>query len=234
MAWNLEEKNGGSVRMVQFPLPGQPVPVVKILIPHTGSWTSEFTERMLIPLQSHTSDLEKYVIFGRGTPLDVQRNSMVVEALKDSRTTHVLFGDSDMVCEKPPDPNDALKLLIACNAPIVSGLYRAKRRDGFPYAMWTKTADGGYANTLSWTPEGSNWVKVDSIGMGFCLIKREVFEKVPYPWFVWDNLEPSEDFYFCEKVKQYGYEVRVFTDVRLSHIGVLKVKSDGTVTVLDM
>ena len=64
--------------------------------------------------------------------------------------------------------------------------------------------------------------------------KREVFEKIPYPYFKWDKESPSEDFYFCQKAIEHGYEIRVFTDVKCSHIGMLKVKSDGSFSTLDV
>lgn len=43
-----------------------------------------------------------------------------------------------------------------------------------------------------------------------------------------------EDFPFLELAKSKGFDTHVFTDVKLSHLGGLKVKSDGTVTTTDM
>ena len=132
--------------------------------------------------------------------------------------------------ETPHDPNEALRLLYRCNAPIAACLYRAKQKAGFFNAAWTKV-EGGYTSVDSWT---GNWFPVDVTGMHFVLIKREVFEKVPKPWFSWETGPPSEDFYFYEKAKKAGYEVKIFSEVRLSHLGELKVLSDGTVTTRDV
>jgi GT2 family glycosyltransferase len=125
-------------------------------------------------------------------------------------------------------------MLLACNAPVASGLYRAKQKTGFHYAAWVKNPRGeGYFPIQGWTA-GSNWIKVDAIGLGFCLLKREVFERIPHPWFKWDKPAPSEDFYFCEQLIKYGYEIRVLTDVKCSHIGTLKVHHDGTISTLEV
>jgi hypothetical protein len=212
------------------------IPFVKICIPHYGNVTLEWARRMLMPLEALPQpDFEKQTLLMRGIQnLDTERNELVKSALQDAKTTHILFVDTDTLPENPQDPNQALRMLLACNAPIASGLYRAKQKTGFHYAMWLKNPSGeGYVPAESWTPS-CNWIKADVIGLGFCLIKREVFERVPPPWFVWDKPAPSEDFAWCEKVKQYGYEVRVLTDVRLSHIGTLKVLTTGQITTLEV
>jgi len=223
MAWTEAEKEH------------QTKPHVKICIPHWGNCTLEWARRTLAPLDMVPQpDFDKQTLLCRGIlNLDTERNELVKEALKDPRTTHILFVDTDIVVEEPPDPNKALRMLLLCNAPIASGLYRARQKIGFYYAMWNKNPEGeGYLPTEKWT-EGANWIRADAIGLGFCLIKREVFEKISPPWFRWDKPSPSEDFYFCELLRKHGYEIRVLTDVKCSHIGTLKVKPDGTITTLE-
>jgi len=209
---------------------------VKICIPHWGSVSLEWAKLTFAPLDLVPQlDFEKQTLLMRGVlNIDTERNELVKTALEDPRTTHILFLDTDNIIEQPPDPNQALRMLLACNVPIASGLYRAKQKAGFFYSAFIKNPQGeGYAPIQGWT-EGANWIRVDAIGFGFCLLKRGVFETVPYPWFKWDKPAPSEDFYFCELLKQHGYEIRVLTDVRLSHVGVLKVKSDGIVSTPDV
>jgi len=132
--------------------------------------------------------------------------------------------------ETPLDPNEALRLLYERDVPIAACIYRSKQKAGFFNAAWIKTP-GGYTPVDSWT---GNWFPVDVTGMHFVLIKREVFEKVPKPWFSWETGPPSEDFYFFEKAKEAGYEIRIFSEVRLSHLGELKVLSTGEVTTRDV
>jgi len=218
--------------------PSTPAPLranhVKVCIPHHGQVTMEWARHTLGPLDRiGQPDYEKLVLLVRGVKnLDTERNILVEDALKDPKTTHLFWVDTDTIFESPEDPCQALRMLLACDWPIVSGLYRARQRIGFYWAAWTKLpTPGEYTPIEKWT-EGANWIKADAIGMGCCLIKREVFEKIPAPWFVWNQANPSEDFFFCEKAAKYGYEVRVFTDIKCSHVGMLKVKADGSVTTL--
>lgn len=204
------------------------VPCVCILCPHFSSVSMEWVESTWGPLRwIPQPDFAKTHRLSRGIlNLDTHRNELVKAALADKAVTHILWLDTDVVCESPSDPNQALRMLLACNAPIASGLYRAKKQKGqYPYAMWTKNPNGiGYLAIDSWT---GNWLKVSVIGFGFVLIKREVFETVPFPWFVWKEVAPSEDFYACELFAKYGFETRVFTEIRLSHLGNLKILCEG-------
>jgi len=208
-------------------------PRVAILVPHTGEISLEWADRVYGPLKYKPSpDFDKLIFPVRGVPWDVARNMLVKEALKDPKVTHLMWWDSDLVPETPLDPNDVILQLMRCDAPIASGVYRARQRQGFNYAMWLKRPEG-FVAIDKWS---GNWIKVSVIGMGYCLCKREVFERVPEPWFWWGPGEsPSEDFNFCLKVTEYGYNVMVHTEIKASHIsGMLKIKSDGSVVTLDV
>lgn len=179
-------------------------------------------------------DFDKTYQLARGIlNIDTERNELAKNALKDPAVTHLLWVDTDSICECPQDPNQSLRLLLACNAPIVSGLYRAKKAKGnYPYAMWMRNPHGeGYLAIGEWT---GNFIRADAVGFGFCLVRREVFERVPPPWFSWRDRAPSEDFYFCREAIKQGYEIKVFTDVKLSHEGTFKVLTDGRMHVLDV
>lgn len=207
-------------------------PRVAICTPHTGSTSLEWSDRVYAPLKFVPSPYFEKRVFGcRGVPWDVARNMLVKEALKDPLVTHLMWIDTDIVFEQPPDPNEAIHRLIQCNEPIVSGIYRARQKSGFNYAMCFKHPQG-FVPIKEWT---GNWLKVDVVGFGCVLVRREVFERIPYPWFLWIDEHPSEDFNFCLKAAEHGYKVMVYTDVRCSHIsGGLKVKSDGSVVTLDV
>jgi len=205
-------------------------PKIALLLPHRGSLPAEFVESIWGPLrQIPLAWCDKVRFMNRSPSLPLVRNELAKQAL-DAGCTHFLWVDSDGVMETPPDPNEAMKLLYDCDAPIVACLYRAKQKIGFHNAAWNKTP-GGYTPIDNWT---GNYFPVDVTGMHFVLIKREVFENVPQPWFHWETGPPSEDFYFFEKAKEAGYEVRIFAEVRLSHLGELKVLSDGSVTTRDV
>jgi hypothetical protein len=222
-------------------VPATNKPLVVIGIPHVETVTMLWAYRMLGPLLFIPVPFcDKIPQMSRGVPQSVARDQIVSLALADPKTTHILWVDTDNVCWKDPqgkspsDPNEALNMLLQVNQPIVSGLYRAKQAEGFNYAAWVdaKIPDKqGYTPIMDFT---GNFFQVDTIGMGFCLVKREVYEKIPAPWYPWPTVSPSEDFNFCIKARAAGYAINLFTDVKLTHIGSLDVKPDGRVTTLEL
>jgi len=212
------------------------IPRIVIGIPYEVKITMLFAMRMLGPLLFvPTGWCEKIPQMVRGVPQSIARDQIVELALADPMVTHILWVDTDSICESPQDPNIALNQLYQCNVPIVSGLYRAKQKQGFNYAAWVDAKlpnnQPGFIPIQSYT---GNFFQVDTIGMGFCLVKREVYEKLSPPWYEWPKASPSEDFNFCIKSKKYGYSINVFADVRIAHIGDLIVKTDGNISVLDI
>jgi hypothetical protein len=225
MVWNSQ---AGSPALIKPPL-------VAISIPYQVDVTMLWAYKMLSPLLCTPNPMcNKTFKMVRGIPLGVSRDEIVKLCLEDKEITHLLWVDTDNICEKPDDPNVALQQLLQCNVPIVSGLYRAKQKEGFQWAAWM---DAKIPNKVGFTPIQSwngNFFNVDVIGFGFCLTKREVFEKIPPPWFPWDTPSPSEDFNFCIKARQHGYNINVFADVQLGHKGDLIVHADGKITTLDI
>jgi len=72
---------------------------------------------------------------------------------------------------------------------------------------------------------------VDIIGMGCCLVKREVYEKIGEPYYIIDydkkkKLEIGEDIYFCQKAKDNGYKIVCDNELskEISHVGIYHFK----------
>jgi len=209
---------------------------VVVGIPHTGSIHMEFAEKVYSALKQPSPVFDKSIITSRGLPLDCTRNQLVQTMLNDKNATHIFFIDTDVVPEGM-GINQLIETLLACDYPIASGLYRAHQKQGFNFAMWLRD---NTAPTLQFIPVQQwtgNWIEVDTIGCGCVLIQRRVFEEMPPPWFVWDDMKsiPSEDFAFCLKAAQFGFKPRVLTTARCSHLaGKLKVTSDGKTTTCDV
>lgn len=218
------------------------LPKVAVCIPFNGNWIPEWVERMYLPLMYQPINwCQKLAFLTRVPSISVARNTLIEQAL-NINADYALFVDTDVVMEQPSDPNAALSQLYQTinktkdtNSPnykdarIVSGLYRAKQKTGYSYAMWLKNQGTGFVPIANWQ---GNWLSVDVVGMGFTLIDLKVFKDIPKPWFVWNEPNSiSEDFFFCRLAKEHGYDVRVFTDVKLSHLGTLKVKTDATIIV---
>jgi hypothetical protein len=216
-------------------------PRIAVCVPHMEMVSMKWALEMMVPIFFVGTDwCEKIHKLARGIPQNLAREQLVELALEDKLVTHILFVDSDNVCNAPKDPNLALRMLYNCNQPIVSGLYRAKQAEGFHWAAWIdlhKVNKDFPADKIAFTPVSSytgNMFTVDVVGLGFCLIKREVYEKLPKPWHPWNTPAPSEDFNFCLNAKKAGFETWVMSDVKLDHIGNLNVHPDGTITTLDV
>ena len=75
----------------------------------------------------------------------------------------------------------------------------------------------------------ANPFKVDYCGFGWILIKKGVYEKVPYPWFVPRVVQlkkpdgtiledvQSEDISMCEDFRKYGFDIWINPKVRVGH-----------------
>lgn len=214
-------------------------PKISICVPYTGGFHPEWIESTYGPLRYHPVDwCDKIPTLSKAPSLPVARDMLIKQSL-ELGADYTFFLDSDLIFENPKDPNLALRTLYQCMADnqdskIVSGLYRAKKKEGFSYAMWMKAPNDikGYVPISQWT---GNWIEVQVTGLGCCLIDLEIFKTIPKPWFSWEQKDDiSEDFYFMEKARKYGFITKVFTDVKMSHIGTMKVLSNGTIVMTEM
>lgn len=216
------------------------IPKIAIAIPYEGKWEPEWVEKTYRPLRTIPLHwCAKLALYSNAPSLPVARDSLVNQALQND-CDYIFFVDTDMIFESPQDPNEALSILHQCinkdksnkDAKIVTGLYRSKQKAGFNWAAWMKVEDKGFTPIRQWT---GNWLKIDVAGLGCCLIDTVVFKNLSKPYFRWElENSISEDFYFFELAAKFGYSTHVFTDVRLSHLGELKVMSDGTIVTPDM
>jgi hypothetical protein len=124
--------------------------------------------------------------------------------------------------------------------PIVSGIYRMLDMKHYA-AVKTWNADyfkkhGSFKFLRLEDLEGApNYMKVAYNGMGFMAIKREVLEKMKYPYFhrelqVFEmedgtviNEMCSEDVSFCKNAKDVGYDVIVNTELKVGHMKELVI-----------
>ena len=124
--------------------------------------------------------------------------------------------------------------------PIVSGIYRMLDMKHYA-AVKTWNADyfkkhGSFKFLRLEDLEGApNYMKVAYNGMGFMAIRREVLEKMKYPYFhrelqVFEmeddtviNEMCSEDVSFCKNAKDVGYDVIVNTELKVGHMKELVI-----------
>jgi len=157
------------------------------------------------------------------------RSICVRDALRVKDVTHLLFVDDDIIIPSPDTVLLMMSFLEAKPASIVSGLYYNKSFPHFPLIMNTILKDGRLRFSFPIADKeikkgNSSVLKVGVVPGGFLLVKREVFETLPWPPFVYnapeiralcmdpDEHPPGEDVYFSLKTREAGYEL--FVDMR--------------------
>lgn len=126
--------------------------------------------------------------------------------------THILWLDDDHTF----NPDLAVKL-IDHDEDMVSALYFGRTSPHYP-VVYVKDPNKDYEHfPLVETPNAL--FQCDAIGFGAMLMKRDVLDRVPEPWFTLD-WRCGEDIAFCMQAKKHG--VKIFCDgtYKLGHIGV--------------
>lgn len=198
-------------------------PKIAICIPHQETVYMQVAAGTLMPLAVAEKWCDFLYFFELGYSIGLQRDNLVKSAL-EQKADYIWFIDSDMLFRD--NPRVALKALFDMQIPIAAGLAREKLSNIYPFAAFTRNATGAYEYVQK--IEGLTPFKVDGVGMYCCLIKREVFEKLKEPWFVYSN-ELAEDLYFCKKATEAGYEITIDPTVQLGHMGVFTLHPNGNV-----
>jgi hypothetical protein len=150
-----------------------------------------------------------------GSVIHANREVLVAQALEWG-ATHVLFIDDDM-CFNPK----AVEVLLGRKQPFVACNYPRRL---LPIKFTACALDMVTPMVTNEQSEGLE--EAGYTGFGLSLIERQVFEKVPQPWFLprWREESKSyttEDWPFCEKVREAGFQVLVDHDASkmVGHIG---------------
>lgn len=168
-----------------------------------------------------------------GTLIFTQREKLAQEALEWG-ADQVLWIDSDQRF-----PADTLEILQARQVPICGVNATTRREPILPTALNLKI-EREMLNGKPGEPK-QVWHKVESrgkkgveqvtaVGFAVTLVNRDVFEKIPRPWFdvIWTDHGNviGEDVTFC--VRCMENDIPVFVDHELSmHIGHIGVKTFG-------
>lgn len=170
-------------------------------------------------------------------PVDEGRNACVDASKHD----YLFFMD----CDQTFHPN-TLARLLARGKDIITGIYFA--RNGYPIPhiyKWYRVREGDdatlykpcaqlvlehldanhaelYGKPPSWVLEemkDEHVIEIDGCGLGCILIKREVFEKIGFPYFERHSDRGGEDFDFCRKAQEKGYKIYADLSVLCGHYG---------------
>jgi len=156
--------------------------------------------------------------------------------------THILHVDDDLATNNRYALLGMFRFLEQYNASIVSGLYYNKARSHYPCPTCGHRGHEPIIfnilknnDKLAFTfpyrfkkPKPNHIYEVTCIPAGFLLVKREVFEKLEKPWFVYRDPElrkqfgasekgPGEDVYFSYKATQAGFKLYIDTRAEFIH-----------------
>lgn len=189
-----------------------------------------FDMARLTAFDAHNRDGELQLLQMPGTLIFTQREKLAEEALEWGADA-ILYIDSDMRF-----PADALNVLLLRDVPIIGVNATTRREPVVPTAMnlhLDKMKQEGNVRQV-WTKIESRGKvgieQVTAVGFGVTLIRKEVFEKIPKPWFdvIWTDHGNviGEDVAFCVKAMEQDIPVYVDHDLSL-HIGHIGTKTFG-------
>jgi hypothetical protein len=157
------------------------------------------------------------------------RQKIVNQFMQIPGATHLLFLDTDII------PSDfALTTLLQADKDIVSGCYYNSLYTGLAAWVGEQALD---INLLRQQNPQDPLIQVDKVGLGLCLMKRDLFRKLQpmeQPWFYYRVNEGgphSEDFYFLQLCLRAG--VKPFIDLRVHglHLKAAVVNPDKSITI---
>lgn len=232
--------------MIQRPLtlntPASQPPVVMITVP-TGGDIHTDTVKSLLALQNDLlrKGLRHHFNFSKSSFLPHGRAQVCGASLDrgeyqqpyaTKEITHIFMVDSDIVFT----PEDFWRLWNH-NVPVVAGAYcyssEALVREGdkrIVAGAWDVEFFKAHHTFPSYTLDQARGLarpllEVDWLGLGFALVRTEVFAKIEYPWFnseliVIDDLRDttSEDVGWCRKVNRAGYKILLDPSVKVGHL----------------
>ncbi len=160
--------------------------------------------------------------------------NLLAQDMLESECTDLLFIDSDINFE----PEDVLRLMSWASDPkmsIVAAVPRTRSENKVYIATLDHDKD---SNDL--TMNGMGLVRAKRVATAFMLVRREVFETLAekHPEWQYDDvrvgrrltcmfdflLTPEgyigEDFLFCDRAREHGFEVWVDPSISLGHMGV--------------
>ena len=160
-----------------------------------------------------TGDIELFI--PKSYSVDVGRN-IIAKYAQENGFDYIMWVDSDMIL-----PKNTLVRLLSHDKDIVAGVYSYKvlgNKEVVAKRFQDETREEYDNLTIKEIKESKGLIEVDRFGFGCVLTKTSVFDKIPYPWFIYTQ-EMGEDIFFCRKAQNEGYKLWLDTDVICGHIG---------------
>ncbi len=196
------------------------------------SQISFMTQRSIDAI-TQCGDWELDVVVAQGSNIVRNRNA----AINGERSYAIRqkIGDFDfLLCLDSDVAFNAghLRRLLNHNLDIVGGAYQKRNRiDLMCAGYWFDGIEGVTSDDLcpKWSEEGLK--KVDWVGSGFLLVKRQVLEAMEYPWFRYEivrfehngvvhQLVTSDDFGFDMNARRAGYDIYLDCSCKIEHMAL--------------
>ena len=169
-------------------------------------------------LQRHGNPFTAHLI---GTYVEQNQNLIVHTGLSYPSITHFMFIDSDMIF-----PETIVESLLARGKDIVGCTYRSRQP---PHEFMSRNTLGDMP-----TKKDTGCQLVHFIPSGMMLVRRRVFEAMPYPWFFNTYGETPEEFTgndvnFCNYARALGFKVwcDYYASRDVYHFGGCKIGWEG-------
>lgn len=154
-------------------------------------------------------------------PTALVREFLSRRFMEEKEFTHLLMLDTDHA--HPVDIVDRLARWVGNEAHplVVSGLNYQRKSPYRPCAFMFDGPELGILPIVKWP---SGLVKIDAVGAASLLIAREVFERLPQPWWEFVYFGPhkrliGEDINFCRLCREHGIDIYVDTTTTSPHLG---------------
>jgi hypothetical protein len=148
-----------------------------------------------------------------GSVVAESRTRLANEALEHG-ATHLLWLDSDIHF-----PANVVNKFLQHNRDIIAANYSTR------YHPYRSVAFVDPDNTEQRLETRFGLHKIWAVGMGCMMVKRQVFEELPKPWFSHaynKDLDTfsGEDIYFCNQANEHGFDIWVDAEIQLAHLGI--------------
>ena len=197
----------------------QPPPVL-VGIPAV-SWV--YTEHVIAMMQLRLPEGSAVVYSRGGCTIADKRLRLAQMVAQDDHFGALLCLDSDML----PTPGTLVRLL-SHNLPIVCPLMFQRLPPYRACAGWCDP-DGRNPRFVSEFGGPEPVQRVDQVGTGCLLIRRDALVQVPKPWFDAPSFARpgcGEDTWFCLQAAKAGIPIHVDTSFCVGHLGVTSIDLD--------
>lgn len=150
-----------------------------------------------------------------------QNRNELTKLAKSHKSDYLMFIDNDMTF-----PNSGIQRLLDADKDIIGVHYNARPKPGTNKLISTvKTADPFNDVDFGKVTEGfpAQTFKCFSVGTGFTLIRMNIFDRIPFPWFESGETEKdgpyTEDVDFFRKANEAGFEIYCNPTIKMGHIG---------------